>query len=100
MFNVDYIFVSEKVPKTKSLGLIPCCYALLFVLNDQVYNKTNKMTCTQQILRSAWALSKILQQKIVTFSLSFVLIMCFGCSKGRHIEMVLLSTHNICLIEL
>ena len=36
------------------------------------------------------------QRKIVSIFLPISLNMCFGCSKDRFIETVILSTHNIC----
>ena len=37
-----------------------------------------------------------IQRKIVNIFLPMICSICFGCSKNRLIEMVLLSTHNIC----
>ena len=56
-------------------------------------------------------LSKKIERKIAIIFLSITLNLCFGCSKelsqtcvlgaqkNRLIETVLLSTHNICLVE-
>ena len=41
---------------------------------------------------------KILR-KIVNISLAIIFSICFVCSKNRLIETVLLSTHNVCLVE-
>ena len=41
-------------------------------------------------------MNKIFEHKIVNIFLPINLNICFGCSKKRLIEMVLLNTHNIC----
>ena len=48
------------------------------------------------LLMSQVRLSKNFQRTIAIIVLSIRLNMCFGCSKECLIEMVLLSTHNIC----
>ena len=47
-------------------------------------------------IRALGQLSKIFKRKIVIIFLPISLNICFGCSKNRLIETVLLSTHSIC----
>ena len=55
------------------------------------------MVVFDQLCYSWVQIWKLFESKIVTIFLLINLNMCFGCSKNRLIETVLLSTHNICL---